>query len=77
MQMAEALPWSSAATATSFGLSGSVVAYDMALSDGVTANVASPASTRRAGVLSVPIVSGDCSLTLKPAAAYSPSAAAT
>jgi len=79
VQIADAEPWRSAATATSFGTSWSVVEKDMALSDGVTAKLASPEATCLAGVKA-----GDCgaasglrSSTSSPARAYIPWAAAT
>eukprot|EP00439_Symbiodinium_sp_Y106_P049497 s3356_g6.t1 len=50
VQMADALPCNSAATATSRGLSDSVVAKEIALSDGATAKWAIFCATCRAGV---------------------------
>ena len=74
--MAEVEPCNIAATARSRGLSGSLVANEIADSEGATASAAAPAATCLAGV-TPPATSGDCSSTASPAASYSPSSLAT
>jgi hypothetical protein len=76
VQIAEAEPCRSAATATSLGTSWSVVENEMALSDGVTAKLACPEANCLAGVSDV-CASGLRNSTSSPARVYKPWCTAT